>query len=157
MLWGIEVVRSFYSHSSVEIFRSYVKLGVNFFAPILSEEVENRHQRDLSWILTKNLSRPGSSPVRPGPSPARPDLQIPYRSGNILPLLFPHQRWKIRREIFVVITIIFSTPVKKCEVMKYFHKTQEIFLQKKRNISPPKIHFGSVKTGSQGFLKLFFC
>ena len=106
MLWGIEVVRSFYSHSSVEIFRSYVKLGVNFFAPILSEEVENRHQRDLSWILTKNLSRPGSSPVRPGPSPARPDLQIPYRSGNILPLLFPHQRWKIRRYIFVVITFL---------------------------------------------------
>ena len=151
MLWGIEIVCSFYSHSSVEIFRSYVKLGVNFFAPVLSKEVENRHQWDLSWILTKNLSRPGSSPVRPGPSPARPDLQIPYRSGNILPLLFPHQRWKIRREIFVVITIIFSTPVKKCEVMKYFHKTQEIFLQKKRNISPLKFILGQWRLGHRDF------
>ena len=29
----MEIVRSYYSHSSVEIFRSYVKLGVNIFAP----------------------------------------------------------------------------------------------------------------------------
>ena len=42
----MEIVRSYYSHSSVEIFRSYVKLGMNFFAPVLSEEVEKRHQRD---------------------------------------------------------------------------------------------------------------
>ena len=38
--------------------------------------------------------------------------------------IFPHQRRKIRREIIVLIKIIFSTPVKKFDVMKYFHKTQ---------------------------------
>ena len=36
----------------------------------------------------------------------------------------PFQKRKIRREKFVVITIIFTTPVRKFEYMKHFHNTQ---------------------------------
>ena len=36
----------------------------------------------------------------------------------------PFQKIKIKREIFVVIKIIFTTPVKKFELMKHFQKTQ---------------------------------
>ena len=48
--------------------------------------------------------------------------------------MFPHQRWKIWREIFVVITIIFTTPVKKLRWWnisirhsKYFFRYKETF------------------------------
>ena len=41
----------------------------------------------------------------------------------------PFQKRKIIREIFVVITIIDITPVKKFEVMNHFQKTQYTFPQ----------------------------
>ena len=62
------------------MFRSFVKLGVNFYTPILSEEMENIHQRDtnqqpyeldaaalllhyLEFIPTKHLPQPISTPL----------------------------------------------------------------------------------------------
>ena len=93
MLWGIEVVRSFYSHSSVEIFRSYVKLGVNFFAPILSEEVENRHQRDLLYLGFLQRTCPGPAPLLSGPAPLPPGPTFKFHTGvEIFCLYYFHTR-----------------------------------------------------------------
>ena len=56
----------------------------------------------------------------------------------------PVQKRKIIGEIFVVITIIFTTLVKKFELMKHLKKTQLTFSQIQSNISPSKIPFGTV-------------
>ena len=76
----------------------YIKIGASFSGPILSEDMENRHQRDSNWQPKElnsaaiplhylgfiQIARPSSS--WPG-RPTRPGRQIPYRRGNIALLL----------------------------------------------------------------------
>ena len=71
--------------------------------------------------------------------------------------MFPHQRWKIIREIFVVITIIFTTPVEKFVVMKHFLRHCKYFFRNKETSHLQKWHLGQfiIPYGKQNKIPIF--